>query len=57
MPTNRKLPIGIQTFRVIREDGHYYVDIRASLNEGRSLTPATTEALDRGGQRSTKAGV
>ena len=26
MPTNRKLPIGIQTFREIREDGHYYVD-------------------------------
>jgi len=22
----RKLPIGIQTFREIREDGHYYVD-------------------------------
>lgn len=24
--TRRKLPIGIQTFREIREDGHYYVD-------------------------------
>ena len=26
MPNKRKLPIGIQTFREIREDGHYYVD-------------------------------
>ena len=24
--TKRKLPIGIQTFRTIREEGHYYVD-------------------------------
>ena len=24
--TRRKLPIGIQTFREIREEGHYYVD-------------------------------
>ena len=22
----RKLPIGIQTFRIIREEGYYYVD-------------------------------
>ena len=22
----RKLPIGIQTFREVREEGHYYVD-------------------------------
>ncbi|MCY4344193.1 MAG: AAA family ATPase, partial [Gammaproteobacteria bacterium] len=22
----RRLPIGIQTFREVREDGHYYVD-------------------------------
>ena len=25
-PTRRKLPIGIQTFREIRENDHYYVD-------------------------------
>ena len=25
-PSRRKLPIGIQTFREIRQDGHYYVD-------------------------------
>ena len=25
-PARRKLPIGIQTFREIREEGHYYVD-------------------------------
>ena len=24
--TKRKLPIGIQTFREIREEGYYYVD-------------------------------
>jgi hypothetical protein len=24
--TRKKLPIGIQTFREIREDSHYYVD-------------------------------
>ena len=24
--TQRKLPIGIQTFRTIREEGYYYVD-------------------------------
>ena len=36
--TRRRLPIGIQTFRKIREDSHYYVDktpfIRALLAEG-----------------------
>ena len=37
--TRRKLPIGIQTFREIREDGCYYVDktahIRRLLDEGK----------------------
>ena len=36
--TRLKLPIGIQTFRKIREQNHYYVDktgyIRALLEEG-----------------------
>ena len=27
----RKLPIGIQTFREIREDGHYYADKTAHV--------------------------
>ena len=30
-PTRRKLPIGIQTFREIREEGHYYVDKTAFI--------------------------
>ena len=38
-PTRRRLPIGIQTFREIREDGHYYVDktayLRRLLDEGK----------------------
>ena len=37
-PARRKLPIGIQTFRTIREDGGYYVDktpfIRRLVDEG-----------------------
>ena len=37
-PARRKLPIGIQTFRTIREEGHYYVDktpfIRRLVDEG-----------------------
>ena len=37
--TRRKLPIGIQTFREIREGGHYYVDktpfIRRLVDEGK----------------------
>ena len=37
-PARLKLPIGIQTFRKIREDGHYYVDktafLRRLLDEG-----------------------
>ena len=37
-PTKRKLPIGIQTFRTIREEGFYYVDktphIRRLIDEG-----------------------
>ena len=36
--TKRKLPIGIQTFRTIREDDYYYVDktgfIRRLIDEG-----------------------
>ena len=42
----RKLPIGIQTFRTIREEGYYYVDktafIRRLVAEGRHyfLVPA-----------------
>ena len=36
--TRRRLPIGIQTFRTVREDGCYYVDktpyIRRLLDEG-----------------------
>ena len=36
--TRRKLPIGIQTFRRIREDGCYYVDktayVQRLLDEG-----------------------
>ena len=38
-PRRRKLPIGIQTFREIRRDGHYYVDktayIERLLDEGK----------------------
>ena len=38
MTTKRRLPIGIQTFKKIREQNHYYVDktawIRALLDEG-----------------------
>ena len=38
-PVRRKLPIGIQTFREIREDGGYYVDktsfIRRLIEEGK----------------------
>ena len=38
-PARRKLPIGVQTFRTIREDGSYYVDktpfIRRLVEEGR----------------------
>ena len=30
-PAKRKLPIGIQTFREIREEGHYYVDKTAFI--------------------------
>ena len=30
-PARRKLPIGIQTFREIREEGHYYVDKTAFI--------------------------
>ncbi len=37
-PTRRQLPIGIQTFRTIREEGYYYVDktphIRRLIGEG-----------------------
>ena len=37
-PARRKLPIGVQTFRTIREDGSYYVDktpfIRRLVDEG-----------------------
>ena len=60
----RKLPIGIQTFREIREDGHYYVDktphIRRLIDEGKhyflsrprrfgkSLLLSTIEALFEG---------
>ena len=37
--TRRRLPIGIQTFREIRDENHYYVDktayIRQLLNEGK----------------------
>ena len=37
-PARRKLPIGVQTFRTIREDGSYYVDktpfIRRLVEEG-----------------------
>ncbi len=37
--TRKKLPIGIQTFREIREDGCYYVDktgfARRSIDEGK----------------------
>ena len=33
MPAKRKLPIGIQTFRRIREDGCYYVDKTAHLKQ------------------------
>ena len=37
--TKRKLPIGIQTFRLVREEGCYYVDktplIRRLVEEGR----------------------
>ncbi len=29
----RKLPIGIQTFREIREEGYYYVDKTTYLNK------------------------
>ena len=39
MSSGRKLPIGIQTFRTIREEGCYYVDktafIDSLLNEGK----------------------
>ena len=31
----RKLPIGIQTFREIREESYYYVDKTAYLNWAR----------------------
>ena len=38
-PTRRKLPIGIQTFREVREEGCYYVDktpfIRRLVDEGK----------------------
>ena len=37
-PARRKLPIGLQTFREIREEGHYYVDktpfLRRLMDEG-----------------------
>ena len=36
--TRRRLPIGIQTFRTVREEGYYYVDktayIRRLVDEG-----------------------
>ena len=32
-PAKRKLPIGIQTFRRIREDGYYYVDKTEHLRQ------------------------
>ena len=38
-PAKRRLPLGIQTFRLIREEGCYYVDktpyIRRLVDEGR----------------------
>ena len=44
----RKLPIGIQNFREVREDGHYYVDktpyIERLLDDGKHFflsRPAT----------------
>ena len=36
--TRKKLPIGIQTFREIREEGYYYVD----------KTPQILQLLDEG---------
>ena len=45
----RLLPIGIQTFREIRERECYYVDktayIRRLLNEGQALLPVASPAL------------
>ena len=39
LTARRKLPIGIQTFRTIREEGFYYVDktayVRRLLDEGK----------------------
>ena len=38
-PAKHKLPIGIQTFRMVREEGYYYVDktpwVRRLVDEGR----------------------
>ena len=46
-----KLPIGIQTFREIREDGHYYVDktphILHLVEGGGDDTSCPTSALVR----------
>ena len=40
----RKLPIGIQTFREIREESYYYVDktayVRRLIDEGKHSLPA-----------------
>ena len=43
----RKLPIGIQTFRKIREEGYYYVGSMPSVCGTRSKRPSTDAAFRR----------
>ena len=49
--TRRRLPIGIQTFREIREGGSYYVDktafIRRLLDEGKHYLLSRPRRFDK----------